>query len=163
MPSSDFLAVAFTDLNGNHKYNAGKDTLIAALVDTNHDGVPSIGDTVHWGTYPAILDGSASGVGGKYLSPDSLVLGVTISSTFIEARTAGGTVDWFKSPNLEGFITSSPMQPVPESSLTDSINFLTTEDRIFTTPGNVGQPNQPLDVHTLQPGNQGFLDVWLFF
>src|SRR5262245_57631831 len=66
MPSSDLLAVAFTDLNGNNKYNPGKDTLIAALWDTNNAGVVSVGDTIQWGTYPAIPDGSASGTGGIY-------------------------------------------------------------------------------------------------
>jgi hypothetical protein len=35
MAKSDLLAVAFTDLNGNDKYNKGKDALIAALVDTS--------------------------------------------------------------------------------------------------------------------------------
>src|SRR5262245_64095265 len=30
---------------------AGKWLQIAALVDTNHDGVASIGDTIQWGTY----------------------------------------------------------------------------------------------------------------
>ena len=53
MPKSDLLAVAFTDVNGNDKYNAGKDTLIAALVDTNKDGVVSVGDTIQWGEIPS--------------------------------------------------------------------------------------------------------------
>ena len=37
MPRDNLLAVAFTDLNGNDKYNPGKDALIAAIVDTNND------------------------------------------------------------------------------------------------------------------------------
>ena len=68
MAKDALLAVAFTDLNGNDKYNPGKDTLIAALVDTNNDNTASVGDTIVWGTYPAIPDGSASGTGGIFTS-----------------------------------------------------------------------------------------------
>ena len=68
MPRDNLLAVAFTDLNGNDKYNPGKDALIAAIVDTNNDNTVSVGDTIEWGTYPEITDGSASGTGGIYTS-----------------------------------------------------------------------------------------------
>ena len=50
MAKDKFLAVAFTDLDGNHHFNANKDALIAAVVDTNHDKTISIGDTVQFGT-----------------------------------------------------------------------------------------------------------------
>src|SRR5262245_50516977 len=111
MSKSDLLAVAFTDLNGNHKYNAGKDTLIAALVDTNHDGVVSVGDTVHWGTYPKLPDGSNSGVGGIFTSPDLTVtsIGSTNSSTQVGVGTANGSVVWVATPNAEQFLTLNGM------------------------------------------------------
>ena len=48
MPRDSLLAVAFTDLNGNDKYNPGKDALIAAIVDTNNDNTVSVGDTIKW-------------------------------------------------------------------------------------------------------------------
>src|SRR5262245_9545341 len=53
----DILAVAFTDVNGNDKYD-GKDKLIAAVVDTNHDETVSPNDTIQFGTYPLDVDGA---------------------------------------------------------------------------------------------------------
>src|SRR5262249_1767486 len=47
-PPPSILAVAFTDQNGNHTYEAGTDLLIASLLDTNNDGIVSAGDTIHW-------------------------------------------------------------------------------------------------------------------
>jgi hypothetical protein len=38
------LAIAFSDLDGNHRYGPG-DVLISRLFDTNGDGIPSKGDT----------------------------------------------------------------------------------------------------------------------
>jgi hypothetical protein len=76
MPKADLLAVAFTDLNGNDKFNPGKDTLIAALVDTNNDGTVNVGDTVVFDTYPRIPDGSESGIGGTFNGVDQTVMDV---------------------------------------------------------------------------------------
>src|SRR5690242_4520654 len=45
------LAVAFTDVNGNHTFEANTDKLIAAVVDTNRDNVIDAGDTLRFGTY----------------------------------------------------------------------------------------------------------------
>ena len=53
------LAVAWTDLKGDHVYEAGADSLIAKLVDTNGDGVVSMGDTVTTNQFPRFLDARA--------------------------------------------------------------------------------------------------------
>lgn len=45
------LAIAFSDLDGNHRYGPG-DVLISRLFDTNGDGIASKGDTIHMGKYP---------------------------------------------------------------------------------------------------------------
>jgi hypothetical protein len=166
MPKSDLLAVAFTDLNGNDKYNQGKDTLIATLEDTNNDGVASVGDTVHWGAYPAIPDGSASGRGGTYQSPDDTVTDVLIDDgTGLAVHTAdGGTVFWFANSTLEEVITSNTGNGNIESHLLDSITDPTIPDEIFTDPEvfGPGDPNFPVFESTFQLGDQGFLDVKIF-
>ena len=51
-PPARRFATAWTDLDGDHVYNEAIDSLIAKLVDTNRDGVVSIGDTVTTGRYP---------------------------------------------------------------------------------------------------------------
>jgi hypothetical protein len=166
MPKSDLLAVAFTDVNGNDKYNPGKDTLIASLVDTSNDHVVSVGDTIHWGTYPAIPDGSASGTGGIYTSLDDTVTRVLLAdSTGVIVEASGGTdniVGWFANSNLEEFLTQSPSAPNHiESHLVDSITILTTADSVFAIAGagGPGAPNTTLSASAAQPGDQAFLDV----
>src|SRR5262245_14756409 len=72
MAKDKILAVAFTDLNGNDKYNAGKDELIAALVDTDGSGSATIGDTITFGTFPR-LDGQQA---GTFLAADATVTNV---------------------------------------------------------------------------------------
>jgi hypothetical protein len=162
MAKSDLLAVAFTDLNGNDKYNPGKDTLIAALVDTNNDNAVSVGDTVVWGTYPKIPDGSESGTGGIYTSSDLTVTSVlSVTSASVEVDTAEGTVFWSATPNLEQFATFFSGASSPESNLVDSITLPQADDTIFADPAvpGPGNPNTFVDVSTFQLGDQAFLDV----
>jgi hypothetical protein len=160
MPKSDLLAVAFTDLNGNDKYNPGKDTLIASLEDTNNDHVVSVGDTIHWGTYPAIPDGSASGTGGTFTSADDTVTNVLLDdNTGVVVETAAGTVNWFADPNLEEFFTLDNNGGI-ESHLRDSINFIAT-DEVLANPNVLGPglPNFEVGTSAFQLGDQAFLDV----
>jgi len=165
MPNSDLLAVAFTDVNGNGKYNAGKDTLIAAIVDTNNDHTVSIGDTIQWGTYPAIPDGSASGTGGIYTSLQGTITNVVFTnSEGALVETAAGRVEFLANTNVEAFHTSSPGGNV-ESSLIDSITLPDVGDSILADPNQfgAGQPNFPVDVSntTTQLGDNAFLDVFI--
>jgi hypothetical protein len=90
---ADVLAVAFTDQNGNHTYEPGTDTLIASLLDINNDHVVSVGDLIHWGTYPTTID--VDGPRGNFTGPDLLVEGVgSASSSGVEVQTALGNVAW---------------------------------------------------------------------
>jgi hypothetical protein len=58
LPRIKLLAIAYSDLNGNHIYDAG-DVMISQLLDTNGDGIPSAGDTVEMGRYPTSFEASA--------------------------------------------------------------------------------------------------------
>jgi hypothetical protein len=164
MPRDALLAVAFTDLNGNDKYNPGKDTLIASLVDTNNDNIVSVGDTIHWGTYPAIPDGSESGTGGVFLSSDSTVEEVLrADSTGVLVDTAGGLVEWFDAPiSFEEFLTQGQLGVGVQ--LVDANNLLQVEDAIFVNPSlaSPGLPNTAVNETASQLGDQAFLDVNIF-
>ena len=46
------LAVVYTDIDGVDGYDESVDVLISKLLDTNDDGVPSVGDTVVNNQYP---------------------------------------------------------------------------------------------------------------
>lgn len=168
MAKDDLLAVAFTDLNGNDKYNPGKDTLIAALVDTNNDNTASIGDTVVWGSYPAIPDGSESGTGGKYTSLVGTVIDASFDNLGVVVDTNLGTIVWAETPNEEQFATITNTGLV-ESRLIDTINQspFASLDTIFASDDPMifgpGQPSDGVDVTNFQLGDQGFLDVHLLF
>ena len=163
MSKEKFLAVAFTDLNGNDKYNPGKDTLIAAVADTNNDNTVSVGDTIQWGTYPAIPDGTASGTGGIFLNPDSTITDVVVANdSLVFVDSAGGSVEWAASPNVVEEFATIGFTGL-ESHLVDSINLTTADDLIFADPDvfGPGHPNMLVDVTTHQLGDQAFLDVWI--
>jgi hypothetical protein len=160
---ADVLAVAFTDQNGNHTYEPGTDTLIASLLDTNNDHVVSVGDRIHWGTYPTTID--VDGPRGSFTGPDILVEGVgSANSEGVEVETALGSVSWV---HVEG----APRRAFDLFATDggDSIFGLDTSngsgDLFFANPSvqGPGQPDTPVDTFNLNPvGNQGFLDVLIF-
>jgi hypothetical protein len=161
MAKDDLLAVAFTDLNGNDKYNPGKDTLIAAR-DTNNDNTASIGATVV-GSYPAILT-EVKADRRKYTSLVGTVidasfdnLGVVVIRTLVQV--------WAETPNEEQFATITTR--LVESRLIDTIIApFVSLDTIFASddPMIFGPDSRDgVDVTNFQLGDQGFLDVHLLF
>jgi hypothetical protein len=143
--------------------------LIAALVDTNNDNTVSVGDTIQWGTYPALPDGSNSGTGGTYTSLINTITNVVAAdSTNILVDTNAGSVHWSADPNLERFTTTagSGGGGAFESHLVDSITLPLVLDTILVDPTvfGAGRPNFPVsgpETQTLQLGDQGFLDVYI--
>jgi hypothetical protein len=163
MAKDKFLAVAFTDLDGNHHFNANKDALMAAVVDTNHDKTVSIGDTVQFGTYPLHVDGTAGT--GSFTHADSTVTSVSDATpTFVEVGVMEGSLTWGHSPGADAFQSSidSNMGTIIEVAIGD-IFTSTKGDSIVANPG-LGGPAAPdtavSDSH-LQPGDQPFLDVFI--
>src|SRR5262245_27984120 len=131
MAKDKFLAVAFSDLNGNDNYNPTQDVLIAAIVDTNHDRTVSVGDTVQFGTYPQIADGINSGHGGTFNGTDQTITSVVLpNSTSVVVSTAGGSMSWTADADLQHFQTLSTGGQT-ESSLVDYLQSTTAQDLIF--------------------------------
>ena len=157
-PELHHLAVAFTDRNGNHKYEPGKDLVLASLLDTNKDGAASAGDTIHWGTYPTTFD--VDGPRGTFRSPDELVTFVLPGDHLVEVQTENplGSVLWEDLPFLgERFVITGTTILQDARTLESEINVTPS------TPGvTVGAPDTPVDLRTFLPRNDGFLDVVLF-
>src|SRR5262245_45840280 len=97
--SGQYLAVAFTDVNGNDKFD-GKDKLIAGLVDTNKDHTASVGDTVTWGTYPHLSGNEA----GAYLADDATVIAVLGTPNSASVVVQVGHINQFGAVESDGFI-----------------------------------------------------------
>jgi hypothetical protein len=135
--------------------------LIASLLDTNNDHVVSVGDRIHWGTYPTTSD--VDGPRGNFTGPDLLVEGVSLASSGgVEVQTALGNVAWAQSGGTRAFDLFA-------TAGGDSIFGLDTTsgagDSFFANPSvqGPGQPDTPVDTFNLNPvGNQGFLDVLIF-
>ena len=100
MAKDKFVAVAFTDVNGNGKFNANGDALIAAVVDTNNDKTVSVGDTVTFGTFPH-LNGTQA---GTFEGADTIITSVTLATdTEVEVGVADGTIEWRAFPVAQVF------------------------------------------------------------
>jgi hypothetical protein len=159
MTKEKFLAVAFTDVNGNDNYNPGKDVLIAALQDTDLSGSVTLGDTVIFGDYPR-LDGS---IAGTLLGPDTTITRVDVAtSTDVLVGVANGNIDWFAGPGGELFFTQTASF-ASELFLSDGIFSAGAVD-IVSADSSVSGPAGPnTDVNETTPRllDQPFLDVFI--
>jgi hypothetical protein len=156
---SDTLAVAYTDSNGNDKFDK-KDVLIAAVVDGNHDNQVSVGDTVVFGKYPLNVDGTAF---GKLQHDASPVVGVNfyIPNEFLNVSTDDGQV-LFQHTNADFDVFATSNNAGSEVELIDG--FATQNDLVFAST-DVNGPALPdtnvLRTFVTQAGDQPFLDVFI--
>jgi len=160
MPKKDdLLAVAFTDVNGNDKYNENKDTLIAALVDTNDDDRVSAGDTIQFGSYPSVFGGTYTGDDYVIRTTDT----VTFSDSAVQVTTVDGqAVRWSADLDSEEFFTAVAGSTQFETFLRDGIAESIPDDEIQAhpnVPGGLAQPDTLVTELVFQPGDDPFLDV----
>jgi hypothetical protein len=156
---ADRLAVAFTDQNNNHTYEPGTDLLIASLLDANNDGVVSVGDRIHFGTYPTTFDGS--GPRGSFTGPDVFVTGIdTIDGQQIAVITPLGNVNWFHDPLFGDRFTSSGSLTAA-ANLIDAVGPFFDIDQIIADPNGQGpgEPDTFVQIIEAQPSDRGFIDV----
>lgn len=95
------FAVAFTDTNGDHAYQAGTDDLIAALVDSNRDGTPDAGDTVVANEFPLTVDPVSAW--GQFGVKSDAVTNVSIVPGNVSAQSATGSYSWDVALDIEVF------------------------------------------------------------
>jgi hypothetical protein len=113
------FAVAFSDTNGNHAYDAGTDRLIAALVDTNEDGDVSVGDTVETDMFPLAFDPVDDfGAFTTKSATVTSVFGFTPGS--VQVTTTATLITWATGP-VE-VVQWFPAGGGPESNLVDNTN-----------------------------------------
>ena len=167
------FAVVWTDMNGNHTYEAADDVLIAKLVDTNHSGDVDAGDTVITNKYPKGYDFATAGfgdftvtthtVGGVwYVWTDS----ITVWDADLGDPSAGGPAYYDFSAQYplgdtgqyDGFLESGTGETT--AMIDYSNNPAIYEDWINVLPGS---PSAPLDevptVYQTSPANDYFIDV----
>jgi hypothetical protein len=137
---ADLLAVAFTDQNNNHTYEPGTDLLIASLLDVNNDGVVSIGDRIHWGTYPTTFD--VGGPRGEFTAPDDFVTGINElpPGVGVSVFTELGHVTWQERESAEQLLIDG--SSAESANLVDSTNTNFVADIIRADPTAQG-PGAP--------------------
>lgn len=125
------LALAYTDVDGIAGYAAGVDVLIARLVDSNDDGVPSAGDLIQTDRFPK--DPQRSGF-GEFRVKEWVVESV-ISADATTVRVTGARGDfpprfsWFQRPNFD-------LYSEQEWNLVDQTFFRTTKVPPFSCPSS---------------------------
>jgi len=155
----EFLAVAFSAENNNGKFDKA-DTLIAAVIDSNSDGVVSIGDTVTFGSYPLNTDATAF---GTFLHSDSAIVSVAAATTTsVEVGVADGTIVFNSNGSFESFVTLDPLGN-RESFFGDDIDDMTLRGDTVAALGDlIGGPADPdttAGAAADRLGNDGFVDV----
>ena len=94
------LAVAWTD-NGDHVYQPATDSLIAKLVDTNGDGVVSVGDTITTDQFPR--DHDATAFEPATVTTFDVTSALIVNSGQIVAGTTPGLFQWLVQGELEQY------------------------------------------------------------
>ncbi len=96
-PDETIFAVAYTNVDGVAGYDEATDVLIAKLVDTNNDGVVSVGDTVITDQYP--LDSNASSFGTFQNTSHAVTSIMNASSDRVHLEIGPDTaVEWDVAP-----------------------------------------------------------------
>ena len=167
MAKDKFVAVAYTDVNGDHKFHPIKDVLIAGVLDTNRDGTVSLGDTLTWGDYPTQIDGQ--GTFGTFGGADYIVVGVgegfppeSVGVTVQTGSTTFGFVNFTSTVSGESFSTFSSGSGL--ATFSDNFSTVSGQDQVSVqvTANNLpGLQDTPANDLAFHPGNDGFLDVFI--
>jgi hypothetical protein len=160
--ANNFLVVAFTDNNGNQIFDKG-DTLIAGINDKDKSGTVTVGDTVTFGSYPLHIDGTGS---GSFKDHHETITAVDArnNSTEVHVTTAEGGINYGNHPGSDNaFITEDPNPNNGLDVVLRDSQFSGGPESVFvgTALAGPGAPDTTADDSGLQPGNQGFFDVFI--
>ena len=147
------LAVAWTDLNGDHVYEASTDSLIARLVDTNGDGVPSVGDTITTNQFPR--DHGATDFEPATVTTFAVTSVLIVESGRIVVGTAAGLFDWESLDGIEQY--QEAVLTVGAIVLID--NPVGECDKIDLQEDSPSEIASPSGDRNCDPSNNLFLDV----
>lgn len=146
------LAVAWTDTNGDHTYEAAADSLIAKLVDTNGDGVVNAGDTVTTNQFPR--DHDATAFEPATVTTFAVTSPLIANSSEIVVGTTAGLFDWKSAGELEQYQELAPsigtIVLIDDPASCDQIRLEENSPSEIATPSS--------DV-TCDDANNPFLDV----
>ncbi len=162
-PEPPTLVIAYSDLNGNHGFDAG-DVMISKIVDTVEDGVPSKGDSILMGRYPTSTNpGPADFADWGVKSHEIADIGQADLTEVRVTTTIGGTHWWWSdSPDPDQYDEYSEWITV-ESDFEDKVG-TGVQDSLELLAGSPSQPTKEiLETSAPGPGDDRFIDVEFYF
>jgi hypothetical protein len=154
------FAIAFTDTNGDHTYQDGVDHLIAALVDTNRDGVVDAGDTAVTDEFPLSTDPvSAFGTFGV---TSATVTSAVITPEEVDVNTTATIYMWFSKDQLVSLLLCPNHQGFCAEVLDNANPNFANPDQILINDDNAtGLSPTPVPIAVTQDDrtDDEFLDV----
>ncbi len=154
--SPQILAVAYSDMNHDHVYDTN-DVLIAQLVDTDHDKVPSAGDTIRMGRYPTRVHFGRSTFECWGVNSHRVAEAVWyVRDSVIVRTTSGGYHSWSRMSEqgcgrgtgcacfFDGYSESTSFANGWRSAITDTTISTPPYDSIALHPWSPSQPKQQL-------------------
>ena len=151
------LALAFTDLDGDHAFG-GNDVLIAKLVDANDDKVPSVGDTITMGRYPTNLTPGPADFADWNVTNHVVTDVSSATAKRVTVWSAGGWHVWVAKTTAEWFEESNS-SPATDTDFQDGF-VSTSGDVMYVVPGSPSGPATAISNSNLtRPTNDAFIDV----
>jgi hypothetical protein len=159
-PKPKVLAIAFTNLDGVPGFGSG-DVLIAKLVDTNGDKVPSVGDTITMGRYPTSLTPGPADFGDWNVKSHTVTSVTTATADVVAVSSAAGEHTWNATSQdevyYEGTFASLGVQAA--ATVADIWIAASTKDSLFVASGSPSDPDTPVRTAVDSPSDDPFIDV----
>jgi hypothetical protein len=158
VPAPKVLALAFTDLDGVPGFGSG-DVLIAKLLDTSGDELPSVGDTVRMGSYPTSLTpGPADFADWGLTSHVVTGIGSRPPAVWVEVETGAGSHHWVNVGDDESYWEETKEHD-SGAFFRDSAR-LSDRDNVHVQAGSPSNPTVPVEsVNQDRPSDDAFIDV----
>ncbi len=151
------LVIAYSDLNGNHRFDTG-DVMISRLLDSNRDGIPSAGDTIEMGRYPTNFAATAFADWGIKRHQVQSVDTVEPDRVLTRDTTFGAHWWYERSPSQY----DRYYQHYDNAAATSSFDDRPTDDSITTWTGSPSRAAGRLEITSPGSGDDRFIDVEIY-
>ena len=148
-PPPRVFARAWTDVVFDQTYDPTDDVLISELVDTNRDGVVSVGDTITTNQFPLGFDHATAGFGDFRVTSHTVTGLSNVQDEDIQVSVGSSVFDWTALSGWEDYGEGS-------TRLFDNGGLAVDCDRMTIDPSSPSQPDVAAasTVETRCPGGE---------
>ncbi len=161
-PAAKVLAIAWSDLNRDYVYGDG-DVMIAKLVDTNGDEIPSKGDTIEMGAHPVTANPTSPAQYLAWRESRHVVASIVnqTSEYVVVTNEAGGFHTWTKTSG--SYRDQYDEESATGSSEVDDWRGYDEEDRVDVEVGSPSRPSRTDSWTHKGLGDDLLVDVELYY